>query len=66
MVAEHAFNLFYKPEEFRKLCCGSRKTQPLDRALSTIDAWVSGLRRDGAVTRVDLGKVELDAGTAIA
>ncbi len=61
MVKEHGFNLFYKSEEFRKLCCGIRKMEPLGRALGSLDAWVSGLRRDQAVTRVDIGKVELDA-----
>jgi phosphoadenosine phosphosulfate reductase len=61
MVKENGFNLFYKAEEFRKLCCGIRKMEPLGRALDTVDAWVSGLRRDQAVTRVDIGKVELDA-----
>lgn len=61
MVKEHGFNLFYKSEEFRKLCCGIRKMEPLGRALGELDAWVSGLRRDQAVTRVDIGKVELDA-----
>ena len=60
MVKKNGFNLFYKSEEFRKLCCGIRKMEPLDRALGTVDAWVSGLRRDQAVTRVDIGKVELD------
>ena len=33
MVKEHGFNLFYKAEEFRKLCCGIRKMEPLERAL---------------------------------
>ena len=61
MVKENGFNLFYKSEEFRKLCCGIRKMEPLERALGGLDAWVSGLRRDQAVTRVDIGKVELDA-----
>ncbi len=61
MVKENGFNLFYKAEEFRKLCCGIRKMEPLGRALDTVDAWVSGLRRDQAVTRVAIGKVELDA-----
>ena len=60
MVAEHGFNLFYKAEEFRKLCCGIRKMEPLERALGGLDGWISGLRRDQAVTRVDIGKVELD------
>jgi len=60
MVREHGFNLFYKSEEFRNLCCGIRKMEPLDRALGGLDGWVSGLRRDQAVTRVDIAKIELD------
>jgi phosphoadenosine phosphosulfate reductase len=60
MVAEHGFNLFYKSEELRKLCCGIRKVEPLERALNSLDGWISGLRRDQAVTRTDIGKVELD------
>ena len=61
MVKEHGYNLFYKSEDYRKLCCGIRKMEPLGRALEGLDAWISGLRRDQAVTRVDIGKVELDA-----
>ena len=60
MVRENGFNLFYKSEQFRKLCCGIRKMEPLERALSGLDGWISGLRRDQAVTRVDIGKIELD------
>ena len=61
MVEKHGFNLFYKSEELRKLCCGIRKVEPLERALSGLDAWVSGMRRDQAVMRNNVGKVELDA-----
>ena len=62
MVKDHGFNLFYKAEEFRKLCCGIRKVEPLERALGGLDGWVSGLRRDQAPTRTDIGVVELDVG----
>lgn len=60
MVEEHGFNLFYKSIEMRKLCCGIRKVEPLERALSTVDAWISGLRRDQVATRTNTGKIELD------
>ena len=60
MVEEHGFNLFYRAIEFRKLCCGVRKVEPVERALKELDAWTSGLRRDQVVTRADTGKVELD------
>src|SRR4051794_4917872 len=32
-------------------CCGVRKVEPLNRALATVDAWITGLRRDQSPTR---------------
>ena len=32
-------------------CCGIRKVEPLNEALSQVDAWVSGLRRDQSRSR---------------
>ncbi len=60
MVRERGVNLFYKSVENRKLCCGVRKVEPLGRALQGLDAWITGLRRDQAVTRTAVGKVEVD------
>ncbi len=60
MVREHGVNLFYKSVENRKLCCGVRKVEPLSRALQGLDAWITGLRRDQAVTRTTVEKVEVD------
>jgi phosphoadenosine phosphosulfate reductase len=60
MVRENGLNLFYNSVELRKLCCGIRKVEPLNRALKNLDAWMTGLRREQAVTRVDARKVELD------
>src|SRR4030095_5892491 len=60
MVRQHGMNLFYDSIEKRKLCCGVRKGEPLNRALSGLDAWMTGLRREQAVTRADARKVELD------
>ncbi len=62
MVEEHGFNLFYKSMEMRKLCCGIRKVEPLERALSDLDAWATGLRQDQAPTRTAVQKVEIDRG----
>lgn len=61
MVDEHGLNLFYESVENRKLCCGVRKVEPLNRALSGLDAWITGLRRDQVQTRATTRKVELDA-----
>ena len=60
MVRENGLNLFYNSVELRKLCCCVRKVEPLNRALRNLDAWMTGLRREQAVTRVDVRKVEVD------
>lgn len=57
---EKGFYSFRKSIENRKECCGIRKVEPLNRALAGLDAWVTGLRREQAVTRSGLPKVELD------
>lgn len=61
MVKEEGINLFYKSVEQRKLCCNVRKIEPLKRALSTVDAWICGLRREQSVTRAQVDKVENDS-----
>jgi phosphoadenosine phosphosulfate reductase len=42
-------------------CCAMRKVEPLNRALSTHEAWVTGMRRADAPTRTDIGLVGWDA-----
>jgi len=61
MVREKGLNLFYHSIENRKLCCGIRKVEPLNRALAGLEAWITGLRRDQVVTRTAVKKVDLDA-----
>ena len=61
MVRQHGMNLFYRHETLRMLCCHIRKVEPLQRALSGLDAWIAGLRRDQGATRADTAKVEIDA-----
>ncbi len=58
---EKGFYSFRQSVENRKECCGIRKVQPLNRALAGQDAWITGLRREQAVTRTVLPKVEPDA-----
>lgn len=53
---------FRQSIENRKECCGIRKMEPLRRALSGLDAWVSGLRRAQSVTRAAFKKAEIDQG----
>ena len=52
---------FKESIENRKECCAIRKIEPLNRALAELDAWVTGLRRDQAVTRTETPKVLEDA-----
>jgi phosphoadenosine phosphosulfate reductase len=43
-------------------CCGMRKVEPLERALSDVDAWITGLRRDQSPTRATTPKLAPDDG----
>ncbi len=59
-VATHGLNGFYESLEARKACCGVRKLAPLGRALSGYDAWITGQRREQALTRDQLEEREQD------
>ena len=43
-------------------CCGLRKVEPLERALSEVDAWITGLRREQSPTRAQTPKLGPDEG----
>ena len=60
MVKERGMNLFYDNVESRKLCCGIRKVEPLQRAFEGLDVWVCGLRKDQTVSRFFSELVEWD------
>ncbi len=60
MVQTKGMNLMYESVENRKLCCEIRKVHSLNRALSKLDGWITGLRRDQAITRAHVEKVEID------
>ncbi len=60
-VGAHGPNPFYRSLELRVRCCEIRKVAPLTRALSGLDAWVSGQRRDHLATRRTIRVVERDA-----
>lgn len=61
-VKQNGINAFYKSQNFRKSCCQIRKVEPLKLALSTANAWVTGLRREQSVTRTDMKEKEWDEG----
>ena len=54
--------LFSFFEDGHKECCGVRKVEPLGRALSGRQAWMTGQRRDQSPTRVDVPVIQEDAG----
>jgi phosphoadenosine phosphosulfate reductase len=41
-------------------CCSEAKVDALERALSDVDAWITGVRREQAGTRADAGKADYD------
>ncbi|HMC83802.1 MAG TPA: phosphoadenylyl-sulfate reductase [Candidatus Polarisedimenticolia bacterium] len=57
---EKGFYSFRETLENRKECCRIRKVEPLGAALSGLDAWITGLRREQAVTRDGTAKLERD------
>jgi len=60
-IAGHGKDGFYESAALRKLCCGIRKVEPLHRALQGRDAWLSGQRREQALTRGALAEAEQDS-----
>lgn len=52
--------LFSFLQDGHQECCGIRKIEPLRRALSGLDAWVTGQRKDQSVTRVELAVIQAD------
>ena len=60
-LREHGPNAFYDDLALRKTCCRIRKIEPLQRALKGKKAWITGLRREQAVTRQELAVTEWDA-----
>lgn len=60
MLTKHGPNLFYEASAKRRLCCEIRKVRPLKRRLATLDAWVTGLRRDHNGRRGLIERVSVD------
>ena len=65
MVAQRGPNLFHRSVELRKLCCRVRKVIPLQRELATLDAWITGLRREQSITRTELHVAEWDESNSL-
>lgn len=46
MLEEHGEFLFFDSKAKQEYCCQVRKVEPTERALATVDVWISGLRWD--------------------
>jgi phosphoadenosine phosphosulfate reductase len=60
LVAIKGPNSFYESVENRKECCFIRKVEPLKRALSGNEIWITGLRAEHSAERHDLPQIEWD------
>jgi phosphoadenosine phosphosulfate reductase len=61
LVQEKGLFSFY--QDGHQECCGIRKVEPLKRKVQTLDAWVTGQRKDQSPgTRQDIPVVQLDEG----
>lgn len=59
MTTEKGLFSFY--QEDHKECCALRKVEPLRRKLATLDAWITGQRKDQSPgTRVGIPVVQID------
>jgi len=58
LVSEKGLFSFYK--DGHNECCGVRKIMPLRKRLSSLDAWITGQRRDQSVTRIDVPLEQVD------
>jgi len=62
LVSLRGPNLFYESVEARQMCCHARKVRPLERKLSELQAWATGLRREQSESRRGVPKVESAVG----
>ena len=58
---DKGFFSFKESVDNRKECCSIRKVDPLNCALTSLDAWITGLRREQCLTRTDVQKVMEDS-----
>ena len=59
LIKEKGLFSFY--EDGHQECCGIRKVAPLKRKLASLDAWITGQRKDQSLdTRQEIPEVQLD------
>ncbi len=59
MVTQHGEYLFFDGKPKQEHCCWVRKVEPNQRALASLDIWITGLRRDQSSFRKDVAKASV-------
>lgn len=59
MVSRYGEHLFFDSKERQELCCAVRKVEPNNRALETLDIWVTGLRADQSAARAKTPRLQI-------
>jgi phosphoadenosine phosphosulfate reductase len=65
MVNAKGPNSFYESVEHRKECCYIRKIEPLKRALTGNEIWITGIRAEQSANRDDMENLEWDEGNKL-
>jgi len=61
LITQKGPSSFYESVENRKECCRIRKIEPLHRALSGAECWITGIRADQSDNRQGMSDVEWDS-----
>ncbi len=56
MIENHGEYLFFDSKDKQEHCCAIRKVEPNNRALETVDVWITGLRKDQSGFRASTPK----------
>jgi phosphoadenosine phosphosulfate reductase len=59
MIKDHGEHLFFDSKEKQELCCHIRKVEPNERALASLDVWLTGLRVDQSAARSETLKIQI-------
>jgi phosphoadenosine phosphosulfate reductase len=59
MLNQHGEFLFFDSKFKQEHCCNVRKVEPNQRAMQSLDVWITGLRRDQSAERGDTPRVSI-------
>jgi len=60
-LSKNGSNSFYDAVENRKMCCNIRKVEPLQRALTGHECWVTGIREEQSQQRQNFDLITYDS-----